>query len=183
MSCKLLLQFKYLSSTCLGICFWSSDFPPCTVAFEWHAGDTLCLEKHHFIFLRNVTFSPSPAARFDEVPPRSLSGCTGHSNKYTKENKQETYKNSAMHQHQRRLTPRRCQMLSSPHALSLSACAGTTSGETVLHRAASLCHRTICHYLVEAGASLMKTDMQVAPNHKCDTYKKIKLPSNHIQIK
>uniref|UniRef100_A0A3Q3VWG9 Diacylglycerol kinase n=1 Tax=Mola mola TaxID=94237 RepID=A0A3Q3VWG9_MOLML len=33
-------------------------------------------------------------------------------------------------------------------------------GETVLHRAASLCHRTICHYLVEAGASLMKTDMQ-----------------------
>ncbi|CAG06611.1 unnamed protein product, partial [Tetraodon nigroviridis] len=38
------------------------------------------------------------------------------------------------------------------------------NGETVLHRAASLCHRTICHYLVEAGASLMKTDMQVAPN-------------------
>uniref|UniRef100_A0A671UE12 Diacylglycerol kinase n=1 Tax=Sparus aurata TaxID=8175 RepID=A0A671UE12_SPAAU len=36
----------------------------------------------------------------------------------------------------------------------------TTSGETVLHRAASLCHRTICHYLVEAGASLMKTDLQ-----------------------
>ncbi|XP_061692127.1 diacylglycerol kinase zeta isoform X3 [Syngnathoides biaculeatus] len=33
-------------------------------------------------------------------------------------------------------------------------------GETVLHRAASLCHRTICHYLVEAGASLMKTDIQ-----------------------
>uniref|UniRef100_A0A8D3DVC8 Diacylglycerol kinase n=1 Tax=Scophthalmus maximus TaxID=52904 RepID=A0A8D3DVC8_SCOMX len=33
-------------------------------------------------------------------------------------------------------------------------------GETVLHRAASLCHRTICHYLVEAGASLMKTDVQ-----------------------
>ncbi|XP_061759636.1 diacylglycerol kinase zeta-like isoform X4 [Nerophis ophidion] len=33
-------------------------------------------------------------------------------------------------------------------------------GETVLHQAASLCHRTICHYLVEAGASLMKTDMQ-----------------------
>uniref|UniRef100_A0A671UEX2 Diacylglycerol kinase n=1 Tax=Sparus aurata TaxID=8175 RepID=A0A671UEX2_SPAAU len=25
---------------------------------------------------------------------------------------------------------------------------------------ASLCHRTICHYLVEAGASLMKTDLQ-----------------------
>uniref|UniRef100_A0AAQ4QYM0 Diacylglycerol kinase n=1 Tax=Gasterosteus aculeatus aculeatus TaxID=481459 RepID=A0AAQ4QYM0_GASAC len=36
----------------------------------------------------------------------------------------------------------------------------TTSGETVLHRAASLCQRTICHYLVEAGASLMKTDLQ-----------------------
>ncbi|KAM9835960.1 diacylglycerol kinase zeta-like [Aulostomus maculatus] len=34
------------------------------------------------------------------------------------------------------------------------------TGETVLHRAASLCHRTICHYLVEAGASLMKTDLQ-----------------------
>uniref|UniRef100_A0A7N6A3L7 Diacylglycerol kinase n=1 Tax=Anabas testudineus TaxID=64144 RepID=A0A7N6A3L7_ANATE len=34
------------------------------------------------------------------------------------------------------------------------------NGETVLHRAASLCHRTICHYLVEAGASLMKTDLQ-----------------------
>uniref|UniRef100_A0A3B4VJ85 Diacylglycerol kinase n=1 Tax=Seriola dumerili TaxID=41447 RepID=A0A3B4VJ85_SERDU len=33
-------------------------------------------------------------------------------------------------------------------------------GETVLHQAASLCHRTICHYLVEAGASLMKTDLQ-----------------------
>ncbi|XP_035251992.1 diacylglycerol kinase zeta-like isoform X4 [Anguilla anguilla] len=34
------------------------------------------------------------------------------------------------------------------------------SGETVLHKAASLCQRTICHYLVEAGASLMKTDLQ-----------------------
>ncbi|XP_059911401.1 diacylglycerol kinase zeta isoform X2 [Gadus macrocephalus] len=33
-------------------------------------------------------------------------------------------------------------------------------GETALHRAASLCLRTICHYLVEAGASLMKTDLQ-----------------------
>ncbi|XP_056286740.1 diacylglycerol kinase zeta-like [Pseudoliparis swirei] len=37
----------------------------------------------------------------------------------------------------------------------------TLQGETVLHLAASLCHRTICHYLVEAGASLMKTDLQV----------------------
>uniref|UniRef100_A0A4W6CR61 Diacylglycerol kinase n=1 Tax=Lates calcarifer TaxID=8187 RepID=A0A4W6CR61_LATCA len=34
------------------------------------------------------------------------------------------------------------------------------ANSTVLHRAASLCHRTICHYLVEAGASLMKTDLQ-----------------------
>ncbi|KAG7264666.1 hypothetical protein CRUP_014168 [Coryphaenoides rupestris] len=33
-------------------------------------------------------------------------------------------------------------------------------GETALHRAATLCQRTICHYLVEAGASLMKTDLQ-----------------------
>ncbi|KAJ3584636.1 hypothetical protein NHX12_015131 [Muraenolepis orangiensis] len=33
-------------------------------------------------------------------------------------------------------------------------------GETALHRAASLCQRTICHFLVEAGASLMKTDLQ-----------------------
>ncbi|XP_028998331.1 diacylglycerol kinase zeta isoform X3 [Betta splendens] len=33
-------------------------------------------------------------------------------------------------------------------------------GETALHRAASLCQRSICHYLVEAGASLMKTDLQ-----------------------
>uniref|UniRef100_A0AAX7SW31 Diacylglycerol kinase n=1 Tax=Astatotilapia calliptera TaxID=8154 RepID=A0AAX7SW31_ASTCA len=39
------------------------------------------------------------------------------------------------------------------------AASWTTSGETVLHQAASLCHRTICHYLVEAGASLMKTDL------------------------
>uniref|UniRef100_A0A672IX47 Diacylglycerol kinase n=1 Tax=Salarias fasciatus TaxID=181472 RepID=A0A672IX47_SALFA len=37
---------------------------------------------------------------------------------------------------------------------------GSSTGETVLHRAASLCQRTICHYLVEAGASLMKTDLQ-----------------------
>lgn len=41
------------------------------------------------------------------------------------------------------------------------AASWTTSGETVLHQAASLCHRTICHYLVEAGASLMKTDLLV----------------------
>ncbi|KAG9475870.1 hypothetical protein GDO78_003978 [Eleutherodactylus coqui] len=34
------------------------------------------------------------------------------------------------------------------------------NGETGLHLAASLRHRTICHYIVEAGASLMKTDLQ-----------------------
>uniref|UniRef100_A0A671PLA0 Diacylglycerol kinase n=1 Tax=Sinocyclocheilus anshuiensis TaxID=1608454 RepID=A0A671PLA0_9TELE len=34
------------------------------------------------------------------------------------------------------------------------------AGETALHKAAALCQRTICCYLVEAGASLMKTDLQ-----------------------
>uniref|UniRef100_A0A8C7K4P4 Diacylglycerol kinase n=1 Tax=Oncorhynchus kisutch TaxID=8019 RepID=A0A8C7K4P4_ONCKI len=34
------------------------------------------------------------------------------------------------------------------------------TGETALHKAASTRQRTICHYLVEAGASLMKTDLQ-----------------------
>ncbi|KAM4617915.1 diacylglycerol kinase zeta isoform 3-T4 [Discoglossus pictus] len=34
------------------------------------------------------------------------------------------------------------------------------NGETCLHLAASLRQRTICHYIVEAGASLMKTDLQ-----------------------
>ncbi|XP_073460385.1 diacylglycerol kinase zeta isoform X3 [Aquarana catesbeiana] len=34
------------------------------------------------------------------------------------------------------------------------------NGETSLHLAASLRQRTICHYIVEAGASLMKTDLQ-----------------------
>uniref|UniRef100_A0A8B9HKB9 Diacylglycerol kinase n=1 Tax=Astyanax mexicanus TaxID=7994 RepID=A0A8B9HKB9_ASTMX len=33
-------------------------------------------------------------------------------------------------------------------------------GETALHKAAASCHRTICGYLVEAGASLIKTDLQ-----------------------
>lgn len=37
------------------------------------------------------------------------------------------------------------------------------SGETCLHQAAALGQRTICHYIVEAGASLMKTDQQVSP--------------------
>ncbi|KAM7397355.1 hypothetical protein PAMP_020334 [Pampus punctatissimus] len=34
------------------------------------------------------------------------------------------------------------------------------TGETALHKAASSCQRSICHYLVEAGASLIKTDLQ-----------------------
>ncbi|XP_076124148.1 diacylglycerol kinase zeta isoform X3 [Alosa pseudoharengus] len=34
------------------------------------------------------------------------------------------------------------------------------TGQTALHRAAALAHRTICHYLLEAGASLTKTDLQ-----------------------
>ncbi|XP_066556714.1 diacylglycerol kinase zeta isoform X2 [Amia ocellicauda] len=43
------------------------------------------------------------------------------------------------------------------------------NGETVLHKAASLCQRTICHYLVEAGASLMKTDLQGdTPKHRAE---------------
>uniref|UniRef100_A0A8C9S8G2 Diacylglycerol kinase n=1 Tax=Scleropages formosus TaxID=113540 RepID=A0A8C9S8G2_SCLFO len=46
------------------------------------------------------------------------------------------------------------------------------SGETVLHKAASLCQRTICHYLVEAGASLMKTDLQGdTPKHRAEKAK------------
>ncbi|XP_051778657.1 diacylglycerol kinase zeta isoform X4 [Erpetoichthys calabaricus] len=45
-------------------------------------------------------------------------------------------------------------------------------GETVLHKAASLCQRSICHYLVEAGASLMKTDLQGdTPKHKAEKAK------------
>ncbi|XP_075993490.1 diacylglycerol kinase zeta isoform X4 [Genypterus blacodes] len=34
------------------------------------------------------------------------------------------------------------------------------TGETALHKAASSSQRSICHFLVEAGASLMKTDLQ-----------------------
>ncbi|XP_051512149.1 diacylglycerol kinase zeta-like isoform X6 [Myxocyprinus asiaticus] len=50
------------------------------------------------------------------------------------------------------------------------------SGETVLHKAASLCHRTICHYLVEAGASLMKTDLQGdTPKHRAEKAKDAEL--------
>uniref|UniRef100_A0A3Q1C7Q5 Diacylglycerol kinase n=1 Tax=Amphiprion ocellaris TaxID=80972 RepID=A0A3Q1C7Q5_AMPOC len=34
------------------------------------------------------------------------------------------------------------------------------NGETALHKAATSCQRSICHFLVEGGASLMKTDLQ-----------------------
>ncbi|KAG7233037.1 hypothetical protein INR49_007553 [Caranx melampygus] len=34
------------------------------------------------------------------------------------------------------------------------------TGETALHKAATSCQRGICHYLVEGGASLMKTNLQ-----------------------
>uniref|UniRef100_A0A3P9Q971 Diacylglycerol kinase n=1 Tax=Poecilia reticulata TaxID=8081 RepID=A0A3P9Q971_POERE len=41
------------------------------------------------------------------------------------------------------------------------------NGETALHKAAALCQRSICHFLVEAGASLMKTDLQGdTPKHR-----------------
>ncbi|KAI4880353.1 hypothetical protein NFI96_021117 [Prochilodus magdalenae] len=43
---------------------------------------------------------------------------------------------------------------------SLLDAAEKETGETALHKAAALCQRTICGYLVEAGASLMKTDLQ-----------------------
>uniref|UniRef100_A0A8C7DIX2 Diacylglycerol kinase n=1 Tax=Oncorhynchus kisutch TaxID=8019 RepID=A0A8C7DIX2_ONCKI len=50
------------------------------------------------------------------------------------------------------------------------------NGETVLHKAASLCQRTICHYLVEAGASLMKTDLQGdTPKHRAEKAKDAEL--------
>ncbi|MEQ2220513.1 hypothetical protein ILYODFUR_006229 [Ilyodon furcidens] len=43
----------------------------------------------------------------------------------------------------------------------------TETGETALHKAATLCQRSICHFLVEAGASLMKTDLQGdTPKHR-----------------
>ncbi|XP_036439869.1 diacylglycerol kinase zeta isoform X4 [Colossoma macropomum] len=50
------------------------------------------------------------------------------------------------------------------------------NGETVLHKAASMCQRTICHYLVEAGASLMKTDLQGdTPKHRAEKAKDAEL--------
>ncbi|XP_039663683.1 diacylglycerol kinase zeta isoform X2 [Perca fluviatilis] len=43
------------------------------------------------------------------------------------------------------------------------------TGETALHKAASLRQRSICHFLVEAGASLMKTDLQgETPKHRAE---------------
>ncbi|XP_026220718.1 diacylglycerol kinase zeta isoform X1 [Anabas testudineus] len=43
------------------------------------------------------------------------------------------------------------------------------TGETALHKAATSCQRSICHYLVEAGASLMKTDLQgETPKQRAD---------------
>ncbi|XP_069752241.1 diacylglycerol kinase zeta isoform X2 [Narcine bancroftii] len=45
----------------------------------------------------------------------------------------------------------------SPEILDLTE---KENGETVLHKAAGLRQRTICHFLVEAGASLMKTNLQ-----------------------
>ncbi|XP_078139074.1 diacylglycerol kinase zeta [Centroberyx gerrardi] len=43
------------------------------------------------------------------------------------------------------------------------------TGETALHKAATSCQRSICHFLVEAGASLMKTDLQgETPKQRAD---------------
>uniref|UniRef100_A0A8C3V367 Diacylglycerol kinase n=1 Tax=Catharus ustulatus TaxID=91951 RepID=A0A8C3V367_CATUS len=43
------------------------------------------------------------------------------------------------------------------------------NGETSLHQAAALRQRTICHYIVQAGASLMKTDLQGdTPKHRAE---------------
>lgn len=46
--------------------------------------------------------------------------------------------------------------------LMLCVCVFVCSrGDTALHKAATSCQRSICHFLVDAGASLMKTDLQV----------------------
>ncbi|TSK13461.1 Diacylglycerol kinase zeta [Bagarius yarrelli] len=44
--------------------------------------------------------------------------------------------------------------------LSILDVAEKDTGETALHKAAALCQRSICSYLVDAGASLTKTDLQ-----------------------
>ncbi|XP_071974907.1 diacylglycerol kinase zeta isoform X2 [Engystomops pustulosus] len=50
------------------------------------------------------------------------------------------------------------------------------NGETGLHLAASLRQRTICHYIVEAGASLMKTDLQGdTPKNRAEKAKDLEL--------
>uniref|UniRef100_A0A8B9Q1X0 Diacylglycerol kinase n=1 Tax=Apteryx owenii TaxID=8824 RepID=A0A8B9Q1X0_APTOW len=57
------------------------------------------------------------------------------------------------------------------HAVGTShvSCFLLLSGETSLHQAAALRQRTICHYIVEAGASLMKTDLQGdTPKHRAE---------------
>ncbi|KAA0723471.1 Diacylglycerol kinase zeta [Triplophysa tibetana] len=74
------------------------------------------------------------------------------------------------------------EMPSGPHKFAFPSSSSSPpnspgpSGETVLHKAASLCHRTICHYLVEAGASLMKTDLQGdTPKHRAEKAKDAEL--------
>lgn len=54
------------------------------------------------------------------------------------------------------------QMGGSGDGMGYTASPCSPSGETCLHQAAALGQRTICHYIVEAGASLMKTDQQVS---------------------
>lgn len=54
------------------------------------------------------------------------------------------------------------QMGGSGAGMGYTASPCSPSGETCLHQAAALGQRTICHYIVEAGASLMKTDQQVS---------------------
>lgn len=59
-------------------------FDPLNVFRGWRRWQ--CLKT--IIFFRNVTLSLSLVACFDEVPLRSVGGCSRHFNKYTKENKQ-----------------------------------------------------------------------------------------------
>lgn len=62
------------------------------------------------------------------------------------------------------------------NASSLLDVTDTLLGETALHRAASLCQRTICGYLVEAGASLMKVDVQGdTPKNRAEKSKDLQL--------
>uniref|UniRef100_A0AAV2L9K5 Uncharacterized protein n=1 Tax=Knipowitschia caucasica TaxID=637954 RepID=A0AAV2L9K5_KNICA len=51
------------------------------------------------------------------------------------------------------------------NAPNLLDVADTLLGETALHRAASRGQRTICGFLVDAGAELMKPDAQVTHGH------------------